>query len=46
MFPDLLNFYGEIILRELHGLEGVKIGSYNINHIRDVDETVLLVDSP
>lgn len=45
MSPDLYNLYaGEMILRELQGLEGVKNGGYNINHIRYAD-TVLVTDS-
>lgn len=45
MSPDLFNLYGEMILRELQGIEGVKIGGYNINYIRYADDTVLIADS-
>ncbi|XP_042868763.1 uncharacterized protein LOC122251128 [Penaeus japonicus] len=44
MSPDLSSLYGEIILRELQGLVSVKIGGYNVSHIRYVDDTVLVAD--
>lgn len=45
MSPDLFNLYGEMILRELQGLEGATTGGYNINHIMHADDTLLLADS-
>lgn len=38
-------YMGEMIFRELKGLEGVRIEGYSINHIRNTDDTVLAADS-
>lgn len=39
--PDLLNYYSEMIMRDLRDLEGVKVGGVNINNLRYADDTVL-----
>jgi len=43
--PDLINLYGEVILRELDGMPGFVIGGHNVNNIRYADDTVLLAES-
>jgi len=43
--PDLFSLYSEIILRELIGEPGIKIGGTNINNLRFADDTVLIADS-
>ena len=45
MSPDLFSLYSEVILRSIDHLEGVKIGSVNINNIRFADDTVLVAES-
>ena len=43
--PDLFSIYGEIILRSIIGMEGIKVGGENINNIRFADDTVIVADS-
>ena len=43
--PDLFVLYGEIIMREIEGMEGFSIGGRNVNNIRYADDTVLIADS-
>ena len=43
--PDLFNIYSEMIMRELEGLEGVRVGGRNITNIRYADDTALIADS-
>ena len=31
--PELFNIYSEMILRNLEGIEGVKVGGYNCNNL-------------
>ena len=45
MSPDLFNLYGEVIMREIEGVEGFSIGGRNVNNIRYADDTVLVADS-
>ena len=45
LFPHLFNIYGEIILRNLEAMKGVKIGGYNCNNLRYADDTVLLAST-
>lgn len=45
IYPDLFNYYSEMILRDFRDLEGIKLGVININSIRYADDTVLLEDS-
>ena len=39
---DLFNLYGEMILRQLEGMPGIKLNGHVINNIRYVDDTVLM----
>ena len=41
----MFSLYSEIILRDIEGVEGIKIGGVNINNIRYADDTVLIADS-
>ena len=45
MSPDLFSIYGEIILRSLIGMEGIKVEGENINNIRFADDTIIVADS-
>ena len=45
MSPDLFTLYGEVIMREIEGMEGFSIGGRNLNNIRYADDTVLVADS-
>ena len=45
MSPDLFSIYGEIIMRSIIGMEGIRIGGENINNIRFADDTVIIADS-
>ena len=45
MSPDFLNYYAEMIIRELKDLEGIKVGGENVNNIRYADDTTLVADS-
>ena len=45
MSPDLFSVYGEIIMRSINGMEGIRIGGENINNIRFADDTVIIADS-
>ncbi|GFO30064.1 retrovirus-related pol polyprotein line-1 [Plakobranchus ocellatus] len=45
MSPDLFNLYDEIILRNLHGISGLKITGENLNTLRNADDTVLIAES-
>ena len=44
--PDLFSVYGEMILRNIRDMEGIKVGGVNINNIRYADDTVLIADTP
>ena len=37
--PDLFSIYGEIIMRNIIGMEGISIGGVNINNIRYADDS-------
>ena len=43
--PILFTLYGEMIMRHIANLEGVRVGGYNINNVRYADDTVLIADS-
>ena len=45
MSPHLFSIYGEIILRNIMGMEGIKVGGVNINNIRYADDTVIIADT-
>ena len=39
------SIYGDIIMRALEGMPGIKVGGYNMNNIRYADDTVLIADN-
>ena len=43
--PYLFSIYGEIILRNIAEMEGIRVGGVNINNIRYADDTVLVADT-
>ncbi|GFO08467.1 endonuclease-reverse transcriptase [Plakobranchus ocellatus] len=43
--PDLFSLYSEIIMRNLEGHPGIKIGGSNINNLRYADDTVLIAEN-
>lgn len=43
--PDLFSLYSEIIMRNIEGMPGVKVGGQNINNLRYADDTVLIAGS-
>ena len=43
--PDLFNFYGEIIFRDITSLQGILVGGHNINNLRYADDSTLLAES-
>ena len=45
MSPDLFNIYGEMIMREIKDMDGIKIGGENVNNVRYADDTVLIADT-
>lgn len=44
IYPDLFNYYSEMIMRDLRDLEGIKVEGVNINNLRYADNAVLLAD--
>ena len=45
LVTQLVFNYGEIILRNIEEMEGIKVGGVNINNIRYADDTVLIADT-
>ena len=43
--PNLFTLYGEVILREIEELDGLRIGGRVLNNIRYADDTVLVAES-
>ena len=43
--PNLFSIYGEIILRTIMRMEGIKVSGVNINNIRYADDTVIIADT-
>ena len=40
--PDLFSLYSEIIMRNIEGQPGIRVGGHNINNLRYADDTVLI----
>ena len=40
--PDIFSLYSEIIMQNLEGYPGIKVGGLNLNNLRHADDTVLL----
>ena len=43
--PDLFSIYSEIIMQNLKGYPGIKVGGHNINNLRYADDTVLIAEN-
>uniref|UniRef100_A0A0P4W0B7 Reverse transcriptase domain-containing protein n=1 Tax=Scylla olivacea TaxID=85551 RepID=A0A0P4W0B7_SCYOL len=43
--PELFSLYLQAVMDEMADLEGIKVGGMNVNNIRYVDDTVLIVDT-
>ena len=43
--PDLFSLYGEIIMRNIEGQPGIRVGGHNINNLRYADDTVLISEN-
>ena len=40
--PDIFSLYSEIIMQNLEGNPGIKVGGHNLNNLRHADDTVLM----
>ena len=40
--PDIFSLYSEIIMQNLEGYPGIKVGGLNLNNLRHADDTVLM----
>jgi len=45
MSPDFSNVYGEHIYKSMEDMEGVKVGSINVNNLCYVDDCTLIAES-
>ena len=43
--PDLFFLYSEIIMRNMEGQPGIRVGGHNINNLRYADNTVLISEN-
>ena len=43
--PDLFSLYNEIIMRNIEGQPGIRVGGHNINNLRYADDTVLISEN-
>ena len=43
--PDLFSLYSEIIMRNIEGQPGIRVGGHNINNLRYADDTVLISEN-
>ena len=43
--PDLFSLYREIIMPNLEGYAGIKVGGHNVNNLRYADDTVLIAEN-
>ena len=43
--PDLFSLYSEIIMRNIEGQPGIRVGGHNINNLRYADDTVLILEN-
>ena len=42
LFPVIFSLYSEIIMQNLEGNPGIKVGGHNLNNLRHTDDTVLM----
>ena len=43
--PDLFSLYSEIIMRNIEGQPGIRVGGHNINNLRYADDAVLISEN-
>ena len=43
--PHLFSLYSEIIMQNLEGYPGIKVGGHNVNNLRYSNDTVLIVEN-
>ena len=43
--PDLFSLYSEIIMRNIEGQPGIRVGGHNINNLRYADDTILISEN-
>ena len=43
--PDLFSLYSEIIMQNIEGQPGIRVGGHNINNLRYADNTVLISEN-
>ena len=43
--PDLFSLYSEIIMPNIEGQPGIRVGGHNINNLRYADDTVLISEN-
>ena len=43
--PDIFSLYSEIIMQNLEGNPGIKVGGLNLNNLRHADDTVLMAEN-
>ena len=43
--PDLFSLYSEIIMRNIEGQPGIRVGGHNISNLRYADDTVLISEN-
>ena len=43
--PDLFSLYSEIIMRNIEGQPGIRVGGHKINNLRYADDTVLISEN-
>ena len=43
--PDLFSLYREILMRNIEGQPGIRVGRHNINNLRYADDTVLISEN-
>ena len=43
--PDLFSLYSEIIMRNIEGQPGIRVGGHNVNNLRYADDTVLISEN-
>ena len=43
--PDLFSLYSEIIMRNIEGQPGIRVGGHNIYNLRYADDTVLISEN-
>lgn len=41
----IVTLYGEMVMREVEDMEGLKVGSHSINNVRYADDTMQFADS-